>query len=113
MLRAVEPTRAGVRVDAGVHTGDEVSIHYDPMIAKVIAYAETRDAAIRKMDAALAEYTLLGLTTNLPFLRAVVTHPAFARGDVTTHFIEDHLRDWKLPKVKDELLIASCRGIFG
>ncbi|MEK7440483.1 MAG: acetyl-CoA carboxylase biotin carboxylase subunit [Chloroflexota bacterium] len=112
VLRAVEPTRAGVRVDAGVHTGDEVSIHYDPMIAKVIAYAETRDAAIRKMDAALAEYTLLGLTTNIPFLRAVVTHPAFARGDVTTHFIEDHLRDWKLPKVKDELLIAKAVAEF-
>jgi acetyl/propionyl-CoA carboxylase alpha subunit len=106
VLRAVEPTRAGVRVDAGVHTGDEVSIHYDPMIAKVIAHAETREATIRKMDAALAEYTLLGLTTNIPFLRAVLTQPAFARGDVTTHFIEDHLRGWTMPKVKDELLVA-------
>lgn len=112
VLRAVEPTRAGVRVDAGVHTGDGVSIHYDPMIAKVIAHAETRDAAIRKMDAALAEYTLLGLTTNIPFLRAVLTHPAFARGDVTTHFIEDHLRDWKLPKASDELLIAKAVSEF-
>jgi acetyl-CoA carboxylase biotin carboxylase subunit len=112
VLRAVEPTRAGVRVDAGVHTGDEVSIHYDPMIAKVIAHAETREATIRKMDAALAEYTLLGLTTNIPFLRAVVTHSAFARGDVTTHFIEDHLREWKMPKAKDELLIAKAVAEF-
>ena len=51
-------------------------------------------------------------TTNIPFLRAVVTHPAFARGDVTTHFIEDHLRDWKMPKVKDELLIAKAVAEF-
>jgi acetyl-CoA carboxylase biotin carboxylase subunit len=112
VLRAVEPTRAGVRVDAGVHTGDEVSIHYDPMIAKVIAHAETREATIRKMDAALAEYTLLGLTTNIPFLRAVLTHETFMRGNVTTHFIEDHLREWQPSKVKDELLIAMAAAEF-
>ncbi|MBI3242612.1 MAG: acetyl-CoA carboxylase biotin carboxylase subunit [Chloroflexi bacterium] len=92
---AIEPVRPGVRVDAGVAAGDEVSIHYDPMIAKVIAHAETRADAIRKMDAALADYKLTGITTNISFLRAVLAHPAFGRGETTTHFIEEHLRDWQ------------------
>lgn len=92
---AAEPARPGVRVDAGVTTGDEVTIHYDPMIAKVIAHAESRSDAIRKLDAALAEYTLNGLTTNIPFLRAVINHPAFARGETTTHFIEQYLSNWE------------------
>lgn len=93
--RAAEPVRPGVRVDAGVTTGDEVSIHYDPLIAKVIAQAETRADAIRKMDAALADYELVGVTTNIPFLRAALRHPAFARGETTTHFIEQYLRGWE------------------
>ena len=92
---AVEPVHPGVRVDAGVTAGDEVSIYYDPMIAKVIAHAETRANAIRKMDAALADYKLTGITTNISFLRAVLAHPAFERGETTTHFIEENLPDWK------------------
>ncbi len=95
--QAVEPVRPGVRVDAGVTAGDEVSIYYDPMIAKVIAHAETRANAIRKMDAALADYKLTGITTNISFLRAVLAHPAFERGETTTHFIEQHLSDWQSP----------------
>jgi acetyl-CoA carboxylase biotin carboxylase subunit len=93
--QAVEPNRPGVRVDSGVTTGDEITIHYDPMIAKVIAHAESRRDAIQKMDAALAEYRLDGLTTNIPFLRAALQHPAFARGETTTHFIEQHLSGWE------------------
>ncbi len=93
--QAVEPVRPGVRVDAGVTTGDDVSIYYDPMIAKVIAHAETRADAIRKMDSALADYKLTGITTNISFLRAVLAHPAFERGETTTHFIEENLPDWK------------------
>ena len=92
---AVEPPGPGVRVDAGVTAGDEVSIYYDPMIAKVIAHAETRANAIRKVDAALADYKLTGITTNISFLRAVLAHPAFERGETTTHFIEEHLKDWQ------------------
>jgi acetyl/propionyl-CoA carboxylase alpha subunit len=105
--QATEPARPGVRVDAGVTTGDEVTIHYDPMIAKVIAHAETRADAIRKMDAALSEYTLTGLTTNIPFLRAVLTHPAFGQGQTTTHFIEQHLSDWE---PDEELGIPEADG---
>src|SRR5206468_4341867 len=61
IARYVEPQRPGVRVDAGIVEGDEVSVHYDPMIAKVIAAAETRDLAIRRLAAALHECTIRGL----------------------------------------------------
>jgi acetyl-CoA carboxylase biotin carboxylase subunit len=93
--RVIEPHAPGVRIDAGVETGDEITVHYDPLIAKVIAYAETRDAAIRKMQAALHDYVLLGVTTNIEFLQDVLRHPEFIAGKATTRFIEQHLPDWR------------------
>ncbi len=94
VLRTVEPAGPGVRVDAGIVTGDQVTIHYDPMIAKVIALAATRDAAIRKMDRALSQYVILGVTTNLRFLRDVLNHPAFLAGEISTGFIDERLANW-------------------
>lgn len=93
--RAVEPVGPGVRVDAGVTTGDEISLHYDPMIAKLIVWGENRTEALRKMNWALRHYVVLGVTTNIPFLRDVVAHPAFRQGDVTTNFIPEHLSAWQ------------------
>ncbi len=106
VLLADEPE--GTRVDAGVKTGDEVTIHYDPMISKVIVHAPDRAAAIRQMRWALAHYTLLGLTTNLPFLQAVLAHPVFQAGEATTHFIERYLGEWghEPAALPDEALIA-------
>ncbi|MBI5030200.1 MAG: acetyl-CoA carboxylase biotin carboxylase subunit [Chloroflexi bacterium] len=95
LLRVIEPQAPGIRVDSGVETGDEITVHYDPMIAKVIAYAETRDAAIRKMQAALHDYVLLGVTTNTEFLQDVLRHPEFSDGKATTRFIEQHFPTWK------------------
>ena len=88
MLRAVEPVGPGVRVDAGITTGDEVTVHYDPMIAKLIVLGEDRADAIRKMDWALSHYVLLGVTTNIPFLRDLITHEVFRRGEATTDFVD-------------------------
>ena len=88
-LPAGDP-RGPVRVDTGVRQGDTVSIHYDPMIAKLIAWGEDRAAALRRMTAALEATRVVGLATNRDFLHAVVTHPAFARGDVHTGFIAEH-----------------------
>ena len=83
------PERPGIRVDAGVVEGSDVSVHYDPMMAKVIAHAETRDAAIDRMRAALAEFRILGLPTNIPFLLAVLDSPAFRAGRVDTAFLDE------------------------
>ena len=79
-----------VRIDTGVRAGDEISRHYDPMIAKLVAHGEDRAAALRRLGVALAEYEIAGVTTNVPFLRRVVAHPAFAGGKIDTGLIARH-----------------------
>ena len=81
-----------VRIDAGVRAGDEISIHYDPLIAKLIVWDNDRAAAVRRLRSALEE-TRVGLTTNLPFLSAIAAHPAFVAAELDTGFIERHLAD--------------------
>jgi acetyl-CoA/propionyl-CoA carboxylase, biotin carboxylase, biotin carboxyl carrier protein len=80
---------AGVRVDAGVEEGDEIGTSYDPLIAKLIAHAPTRDEALDRLAGALAEMDVSGLTTNLPFLRWLVAHPAFRAAELSTAFLTD------------------------
>ena len=80
----------GVRVDAGVEEGDEVGIAYDPMVAKLIAHAETRGEALDRLARALAETEVEGVVTNLPFLRWLVAHPAVRAGETTTAFLVEH-----------------------
>jgi 3-methylcrotonyl-CoA carboxylase alpha subunit len=99
-----------VRIDTGVRQGDAVSIHYDPMIAKIIAWGDDRGAALRRMARALEETRVAGLATNRDFLHAVVVHPAFAKGDVHTGFIAEH-RAALLPaaeKVPDRILALAA-----
>jgi 3-methylcrotonyl-CoA carboxylase alpha subunit len=79
-----------VRVDTGVRQGDEVSQYYDPMIAKLIVWDEDRDAALRRLRRALADYHVAGVTTNVGFLGAIAAHPAFAAEEIDTGFIERH-----------------------
>lgn len=83
------PAGPGIREDRGVEEGDEVSVYYDPMIAKLIARGGTRAEAIAKLVRALGEYEILGIRTNIPLCRFVLTHPAFVAGDFSTHFIQD------------------------
>jgi len=85
-----EPQLPGVRFDSGITTSSTVSIHYDPMLAKVIAHGPDRAAALRKMGYALRHFPCLGLTTNKEFLLRVLEHPEFAEGHYDTHFIEQH-----------------------
>ncbi|TDT91303.1 3-methylcrotonyl-CoA carboxylase alpha subunit [Azorhizobium sp. AG788] len=77
----------GVRVDTGVRAGDTVSIHYDPMIAKIIARGADRAEAVGRLAAALAATEVVGLPTNRAFLAAIANHPAFAAADLDTGFI--------------------------
>ncbi|MBV8481057.1 MAG: hypothetical protein JOY72_12235, partial [Actinobacteria bacterium] len=81
---------AGIRVDAGVAEGDDVGTSYDPMIAKLIAHAPTRDEALDRLADALARTEVEGVTTNLPFLRWLVDQPDFRAGVVTTAFLTEH-----------------------
>ncbi|HVO04690.1 MAG TPA: acetyl/propionyl/methylcrotonyl-CoA carboxylase subunit alpha [Candidatus Cybelea sp.] len=88
-----QPAGLGIRVDTGVRQGDAVSIHYDPMIAKIIAHGEDRADAIAQLRHALAETEVGGLATNLDFLQAILRHPAFAAGEIDTGFIPRHHAD--------------------
>ena len=81
---------AGIRVDAGVEEGDEIGTSYDPMIAKLIAYAATRAEAYDQLAAALRETEVGGVTTNLPFLRWLVAHPLVRAGRTTTAFLTEN-----------------------
>jgi acetyl-CoA carboxylase biotin carboxylase subunit len=89
------PNIPGVRADAGIAAGDEASAFYDPLLVKLVAHAETRDAALAKMHSALRDFCLLGVTTNVEFLQAVLAHPTFRAGDATTRFLEE-IGDWSL-----------------
>jgi acetyl-CoA carboxylase biotin carboxylase subunit len=110
LLRFIEPKGPGVRVDTGVTSGDEISIHYDPMIAKLIVHAEDRPAAIRKMLAALRDTVLLGLTTNARFLQDVLTDEQFQAGQVHTTWVEPRFAGWQHPTcdLPPEALIAAA-----
>ena len=90
VLALGEPGGPHVRVDSGLATGMTVTSSYDPMLAKVAAWGADRDAALRRLDAALGGTTVLGVTTNITFLRALLTHPDVVAG-LDTALIERHL----------------------
>jgi acetyl/propionyl-CoA carboxylase alpha subunit len=83
-----EPQGPGVRVDSGVTEGSQVPVYYDPLLAKLIVWAETREAARRRALAALEHYVILGIRTNLAFLMAILEDPRFIDGSVDTGFLE-------------------------
>ena len=86
-----EPSGPGLRIDAGVVEGDQVGVDYDPMLAKLIATGETREAALDRAVAALRAYPILGIRTNIPFLLRVLRHPDVRRGVAHTSFLDEHL----------------------
>ncbi len=108
LLRYRPPVAPGIRHDGGVAEGDEVSTWYDPMLAKLIAWGETRDHAIGRLAHALGAWQVHGVTTNLGFLQAVVAHPAFRAGATHTGFIGEHFEDgvFAPEPAGDEALIA-------
>ncbi len=92
------PETATVRVDTGVGEGDEISMYYDPMIAKLVTYGKDRKEAISNMRAALDAYYIRGVSHNIGFLAALVAHPRFGKGDMTTNFIAEEYPDGFHPK---------------
>ena len=90
LLRHRPPSGPGVRVDAGVEEGDEVPVHYDPMVSKLSTWGRTRTEAIARMDRALGEYDVAGVRTTIPFCRYVMQHPAFVSGAFDTGFVGEH-----------------------
>ena len=104
-----EPHGPGIRIDSGVVEGYAMPVTYDPLIAKLTAAAESRDAAIARALAALRPFPVLGIRTNIPFLIAVLDHSAFRAGTVDTGFIEAHLDELLArPGTPPEALAAAA-----
>ncbi|WP_170548021.1 acetyl-CoA carboxylase biotin carboxylase subunit [Ruegeria atlantica] len=106
---------AAVRNDTGVYEGGEISMYYDPMIAKLCTWAPTREAAIEAMRVALDSFEVEGIGHNLPFLSAVMDHPKFVSGDMTTAFIAEEYPDGfegvTLPETDLRRIAASCAAM--
>jgi len=103
------PQGPGLRVDDGIETGAFVSPYYDPMLAKVITWGADRPEAIRKMDRALREMVVLGVATNIEYLRAILAEPGFLAGDTSTNFLVDQLAGWQpATTVSDAEWIAAA-----
>lgn len=93
------PTGEGVRVDDGFEEGMEIPIYYDPMIAKLIVHAPTREEAIRKMTKAIEDYDIVGIETTLDFCKYTINHEAFKSGNFDTHFVKHFFAN---PEILDE-----------
>jgi acetyl-CoA carboxylase biotin carboxylase subunit len=85
------PGGLGIRVDSHAYSGYKILPHYDSLVAKLIAWGKNREEAIRRMERALDEYVIEGISTTIPFHLKVLRNEAFRRGEVNTRFIEDHL----------------------
>ena len=112
LKRYERPQGAGVRVDDGYEEGLDVSIYYDPMIAKLITYGKDRDEAIERMKRAINEYRISGVKTALPFCQYVMDHPEFRDGTFTTKFVETHftpeiLKKELTPEMLEVIAIAT------
>jgi len=107
LLQFIEPRGPGIRVDSGFTIGDEVTHFYDPLLAKLIVHADNREAAIQRMQTALKDFIVHGVITNIDFLQAVLSHPNFANGEVTTRWVETDFQ-WNLPTAPSfESLVAA------
>jgi acetyl-CoA carboxylase biotin carboxylase subunit len=95
ILYVKEPIGPGIRVDSGIYSGIEIPIYYDPIISKLIAWANTREETRRKIDLALSNYIILGIKTTIKFLKDVINHPAFIKGETYTNFINTHFKNYK------------------
>ena len=98
----------GVRVDGGVYQGATVTVHYDPMVAKLVVWGADRMEAIDRLRRALAEFVVKGIKTSIPFHQKVVRHPVFIAGRYDTSFIDTHMNGGKGagPEAGEEALEA-------
>nr|XP_057912634.1 propionyl-CoA carboxylase alpha chain, mitochondrial [Doryrhamphus excisus] len=105
-----------VRVDSGIQEGSDISIYYDPMISKLITYGATRAEALAKMEDALDNYVIRGVTHNIPLLREIITHPRFISGDISTNFLPevypDGFKGHQLEVDQQRELIASAAALY-
>jgi acetyl-CoA carboxylase biotin carboxylase subunit len=108
-----EPNGPGVRHDCGIYSGCDVPIFYDPILAKLIVWAEDRPKSQQRMICALDEYIILGIQTTIGFLKDVIAHPKFQAGETTTSFIDKYFSEWRgKEKEEEKRLIAALASAF-
>ncbi|KAM6178493.1 propionyl-CoA carboxylase alpha chain [Rhynchocyon petersi] len=112
-----EPTHLpGVRVDSGIQPGSDISIYYDPMISKLITYGSNRTEALKRMEDALDNYVIRGVTHNISLLREVIIHSRFIQGDISTKFLSevypDGFKGHKLTERERHQLLAVASSLF-
>ena len=112
-LSMPEPEPNRVRIETGVRPGDEVSVHYDPMIAKLVVWGPDRQSALLKLHAELDRFNIDGLPNNVNFLMDLASHPEFMKGNVDTDFIPRHF-DELFPKreTSNELICAATMAVI-
>jgi propionyl-CoA carboxylase alpha chain len=109
------PNGNGIRVDDGFEQGMSIPFYYDPMIAKMICYAQTREQAIAKTIRAIDEYEITGIETTLPFCRYVMEHEAFRSGNFDTKFVENYFNPGVLkrnPEADEEMLAVALTSLL-
>ncbi len=110
ILYLSEPQGPGIRVDSGIFQGWNVPSHYDPILSKLIIWAENRDLCIKRTTETLKNYIILGIKTNIGYLKRIIKSPSFYRGNYDTHFIDEH-EEKLLPK-QEKLDIALIAGVL-
>jgi acetyl/propionyl-CoA carboxylase alpha subunit len=103
---------AGIRVDSGIERGSEITVHYDPMLAKLIAVGADRDEAARRLWRALGELRVAGVATNRAFLRRLFAHPEFLAGDIDTGFVDRHRDELAASAAPEWAAIAATASGF-
>jgi len=103
----IEPGGIGVRVDSGIHEGFDVPLYYDPLVAKLLVWAPTRNEAITRMTRALGEYVIRGIKTTIPFHLLVMQHPKFIAGEYDTTFIDRVLKKVEYKKIHHDIAAIS------
>jgi acetyl-CoA carboxylase biotin carboxylase subunit len=111
IVELIEPGGIGVRIDSGIYEGFQVPIYYDPLVAKLLVWAPTRQEAIIRMKRALSEYMVRGIRTSIPFHVLVMEHPKFVEGDYDTTFIDKVLK--KIEYKKQNYDIAAISSVLG
>ncbi|PZC47773.1 MAG: propionyl-CoA carboxylase alpha chain [Chloroflexi bacterium] len=112
LLRWRPPTGPGLRLDSGVDEGYDVSSHYDALLAKLVAWGPDREASLKRMEGALRRFPVLGLVTNVPFLRRVVTHSGFTTGAYNTAFLDDNPDLLQAPQITEKDEVARSLGAW-
>jgi len=108
LLQFIPPQGPGIRVDSGFAAGDEVTHHYDPLLAKLIVHAGSRAEAIRRMKTALDDFIVHGVITNIDYMRAALETDDFKQGNVSTRWVETKFGEWTSPQPDLRSLIAAA-----